>query len=56
MKVRDPVCGMMIEQKDAKGTSSYQGTTYYFCATECKETFDREPAKYATAGATASPR
>jgi len=55
MKVKDPVCGMVIDDKDAS-KSTYQGTTYYFCATECKEQFDRNPAEYVSAGAPATPR
>ncbi len=43
MKVTDPVCKMSIEDKDAVGTSTYKGTTYYFCSPVCKEEFDKEP-------------
>ncbi len=44
--VKDPVCGMEIEEKNASSTSTYQETTYYFCAVTCKEVFDRDPGKY----------
>jgi YHS domain-containing protein len=47
MKVKDPVCGMTIEDKDAAGTSIYQGKTYFFCSTSCKEKFDKNPEAYA---------
>ena len=43
MKIVDPVCGMTIEEKDVFGTSSYKGTTYYFCSDKCKEDFDKNP-------------
>ncbi|MGQ9569571.1 MAG: heavy metal translocating P-type ATPase [Thermodesulfovibrionales bacterium] len=43
MKVSDPVCKMTIEDKDAVGTSTYKGTTYYFCSPVCKEEFDKNP-------------
>ncbi len=43
---KDPVCGMEIEEKNASSTSTYQETTYYFCAVTCKEAFDRDPGKY----------
>jgi YHS domain-containing protein len=43
---KDPVCGMTIDEKTAKGTSQYKGQTYYFCATVCKTKFDQDPAKY----------
>lgn len=46
MKVIDPVCKMVIEDTDAVGSSTYKGTTYYFCSTSCKEDFDKEPEIY----------
>ena len=45
--VKDPVCGMTIDEKTAKGQSEYEGQTYYFCSPGCKATFDRNPAKFA---------
>jgi YHS domain-containing protein len=44
---KDPICGMMVDEKKAKLKSDYKGTTYYFCAPSCKATFDKDPAKYA---------
>jgi YHS domain-containing protein len=44
--VKDPVCGMMIDEKTAAGHSEYQGRTYYFCAPVCKTKFDQAPDKY----------
>lgn len=46
MKVTDPVCKMIIEDKDAVGTSIYKGTTYYFCSGVCKEDFDKAPKSF----------
>jgi YHS domain-containing protein len=37
MKITDPVCKMVIEDKDSIGTSTYKGTTYYFCSEMCKQ-------------------
>jgi len=55
-KVRDPVCGMEVDQKSAVGTRSYAGETYYFCSQSCKAAFDRDPAKYLEAkGGSAHP-
>ena len=45
-KVRDLVCGMMIDPKTAAATSEYKGQTYYFCAKGCKVAFDKDPEKY----------
>ena len=44
--VTDPVCKMKIDEKKAAGKSEYKGQTYYFCATSCKQKFDKEPEKY----------
>ena len=43
---KDPVCGMMVDEKKAKLKSDYMGNTYYFCAPSCKATFDKDPVKY----------
>ena len=51
--VKDLVCGMEIDPETAAGTSEYQGTTYYFCATGCKTDFDADPEKYIGGGAAA---
>lgn len=49
MQVKDVVCGMMIDDETAEARSTYQGKTYYFCSEECKQAFDKDPARY-TAG------
>jgi Cu+-exporting ATPase len=46
LEARDPVCGMTVEIATAHFTSEYDGTTYYFCASGCKRSFDKEPQKY----------
>jgi YHS domain-containing protein len=43
---KDPVCGMMVDEKNAAGKSEYKGQTYYFCATSCKTKFDADPENY----------
>ena len=42
----DPVCGMTVEIATAHFTSEYNGKAYYFCASGCKRSFDKEPGKY----------
>ena len=47
---KDPVCGASVSVKKAlrEGrTSVHQGKTYYFSSSDCKEKFDRDPARYA---------
>ena len=46
MKVKDPVCGMTIEQKDAVGSVHHGGKTYYFCSESCKGRFQQKPGDY----------
>ncbi|MBX3019721.1 MAG: cadmium-translocating P-type ATPase [Bdellovibrionaceae bacterium] len=45
--VKDPVCGMMIDPKNAKGGSStFEDETYFFCNPKCKTKFEAEPLKF----------
>ena len=43
---KDPVCGMEVDEKTAKHTTTHAGKTYYFCAPGCKKAFEENPAKY----------
>ena len=43
--VKDPVCGMMVDQTTS-AQSTYNGQTYYFCSQECKDKFDKDPDRY----------
>jgi YHS domain-containing protein len=43
---KDPVCQMMVDEKQAAATAAYQGVTYYFCAVGCKRAFEQSPEKY----------
>jgi len=45
-KVKDLVCGMMIDPATAAATSEYRGKKYYFCAKGCKIAFDKDPEKF----------
>ncbi len=45
-EVKDPVCGMKIKTSEAKFKTEYKGITYYFCSSDCKAKFDKEPEKY----------
>lgn len=42
----DPICGMMVDEEKTKLKSEHEGETFYFCSTNCKSTFDRDPHKY----------
>jgi Cu+-exporting ATPase len=45
-KEKDPVCGMMVDTKEAAAEFSYGGTEYYFCSTQCRDTFVADPETY----------
>jgi YHS domain-containing protein len=45
-KVRDPVCGMMVE-KNPELSASHKGDTYYFCSKADMDAFKKNPEKYA---------
>jgi len=42
----DPVCGMSVDPASAEHRSVHDGQTYYFCSRGCKESFDKDPAKF----------
>jgi uncharacterized protein len=44
-KVRDPVCGIMVE-KDPQLAAEYKGKTYYFCSNADRDKFKQSPQKY----------
>ena len=44
---RDPICGMMVDERRAQFVSEHDGKKFYFCSARCKSTFDSDPHKYA---------
>jgi Cu+-exporting ATPase len=44
--VKDPVCGMNVNENMAKLKSEYKGKTFYFCNQSCKAMFDKNPTRY----------
>lgn len=51
--VRDPVCGMEVDERRAPATAEYEGQTYYFCCSHCKAEFERNPEEYVRPAAAA---
>ena len=51
-RVKDPVCGMMVDPQKAAGKAEHAGKTYYFCSPRCKERFEKEPEKFLAASGT----
>jgi YHS domain-containing protein len=39
--VKDPVCGMEVDERQAKETAEHQGKTTYFCAPGCRVAFEK---------------
>ncbi|MDY7229844.1 heavy metal translocating P-type ATPase [Hyalangium rubrum] len=55
-KVKDPVCGMLVDPHTAKGGSHvHEGHTYFFCNPKCREKFQAEPQKYLSPAPAAAP-
>lgn len=48
-RVRDPVCGAIIEPQQAYGSTTYEAQRYYFCCPVCQGAFQRQPDTYAAA-------
>jgi YHS domain-containing protein len=44
--VKDPVCGMTVDEKTANFKSEYMGKTYYFCNQSCKAVFEKNPKRF----------
>lgn len=46
---KDPVCGMVVDEKKAAATVTHQGKPYFFCSEGCKTKFLQNPARYVEA-------
>src|SRR5271156_5729967 len=51
-RVKDAVCGMMVDPQKAARTVEYAGEKYYFCSVRCGERFAAEPEKFLAAPVT----
>ncbi len=47
-RVRDPVCGMMVDPAASPHRALHAGDTYHFCSRSCRERFIADPAHYLT--------
>jgi P-type Cu+ transporter len=45
-KVKDPVCGMMVDPATAAAKRRYDGRDFYFCSQGCARDFDSNPDDY----------
>ena len=46
MVQKDPVCGMMVDEKKAQHVSEVSGQKIYLCFASCKSQFEQNPNKY----------
>jgi Cu+-exporting ATPase len=46
VKVKDPVCGMMVDPATAKHRAQHAGRDYFFCNPRCREKFVANPETY----------
>lgn len=44
--VKNPVCGMAIDPKNAFTAREYDGKTFHFCSQDFVDKFDADPHKY----------
>jgi Cu2+-exporting ATPase len=44
--VKDPVCGMEIDEKSSQFFLDFQGKRYFFCSENCKSKFESNPGLY----------
>ncbi len=42
----DLVCGMIVDEKSAPAKTTYDGADYHFCATYCREVFEKELGRF----------
>jgi len=45
--IKDPVCGMSVDEKKTPQAARHEGTRYYFCSTGCRDAFTKNPTKFA---------
>ncbi|MFT8959176.1 MAG: HAD-IC family P-type ATPase, partial [Gluconobacter oxydans] len=46
MKIRDPVCGMMVDPATSRFKSEHNGHSYSFCSAHCEKKFEANPAAF----------
>ena len=44
--VKDPVCGMEVDNIKKAPSEKYKDTVYYFCSKKCEKDFKKNPAPY----------
>ena len=52
-RVKDPVCGMMVDPQKPASRVTRGDKTYYFCSKGCAQKFEKDPEKFLAAPGTA---
>ena len=52
-KVKDPVCGMMVDPQKSAAKVEHRGMHYYLCSARCAERFEKNPEKFLASPGTA---
>ncbi len=52
---KDPVCGMSVDPLTSKHRHEHEGTTYHFCAANCRTKFIADPRRYLVPAASPAP-
>ncbi|MBM1170135.1 heavy metal translocating P-type ATPase [Microvirga arabica] len=45
-RVKDPVCGMMVDPHTTPHRAQHGGRPFYFCSGGCRDKFEKDPARY----------
>ncbi|MBD2746066.1 heavy metal translocating P-type ATPase [Microvirga sp. BT688] len=45
-RVKDPVCGMMVDPHTTPYRAQHGGHPFYFCSAGCRDKFEKDPARY----------
>jgi Cu+-exporting ATPase len=45
-KMKDPVCGMAVDEATAAAAWEHEGTTYLFCSVGCMRRFREDPVYF----------
>ncbi|KMO37030.1 heavy metal translocating P-type ATPase [Methylobacterium ajmalii] len=53
-RVKDPVCGMMVDPHTTKHRAEHGGHPYYFCSNGCRTKFEADPVRYVDPGQAAT--
>lgn len=48
-RVKDPVCGMMVDPQKAAGKVAHGDKAYYFCSKGCAQKFEKDPEQFLAA-------